>query len=245
MIGSTLIRIAQTSSTNNYAANQLLTKRLTDGIVFVADSQIDGRGQALSKWESESGKNLTFSIVLFPEFLEISSQFELSKAISLGVADYLASQTNEVAIKWPNDIYLGDCKVAGILIENSVRIRTISSCIVGIGLNVNQQVFTSDAPNPISLSQVTGKIYDLEDFLAELCLKIDGRYQQLHRGDFQKIDADYNNRLYRREIWSKYSDEDGDFDGKLLGVDHTGQLRIETRSGKVNNYQFKEVAFRI
>ena len=244
MIGSTIFRITQTDSTNNYAANQLLTKRLTEGIVYVADSQIDGRGQASGKWESEPGMNLTFSIVLFPDFLEISRQFELSKAISLGVTDYLTALIPDVTIKWPNDIYLEDRKIAGILIENSVRIRTISSCIVGIGLNINQQLFTSGAPNPVSLSQITEKVYNLEDELSNLCRYIDVRYQQLCSGKFREIDDDYTKMLYKRDIWSHYSDENGDFEGKLLGVDLSGQLRIETKSGKVNKYQFKEVAFR-
>jgi len=116
MIGSIVHRIHETDSTNNYAANQLLTKRLPEGVVFIADSQIVGRGQASSSWESEPNKNLTFSILLYPDFLAISRQFELSKAISLGVADFLNDQTQRVSIKWPNDIYLENRKVAGILI---------------------------------------------------------------------------------------------------------------------------------
>ena len=203
MIGSTILRIPETDSSNNYAANLLLTKRLTEGIVLVADSQIDGMGQASNKWESEPGKNLTFSIVLFPEFLEISRQFELSKAISLGVSDYLTELIDNVSIKWPNDIYIGNCKVAGILIENSVRLRTISTCIVGIGLNINQQLFLSDAPNPCSLFQITGKEYDLKESLSDLCLKIDSRYQQLRTGEFRKIDEDYSDSLRSEEHTSE------------------------------------------
>ena len=118
IIGSKIERINELGSTNNYAATQLLTKRLQEGTVFVANSQLDGRGQVSNKWESEPGKNLTFSILLFPDFLEIMRQFEISKAISLGVADFLKEHTDQVSIKWPNDIYIGNRKVAGILIEN-------------------------------------------------------------------------------------------------------------------------------
>jgi len=243
MIGSIVHRIHETDSTNNYAANQLLTKRLPEGVVFIADSQIDGRGQASNRWESEPGKNLTFSILLYPEFLEISRQFELSKAISLGVADFLNEKTLNVSIKWPNDIYLENRKVAGILIENSIRINKISSSIVGIGLNINQKIFMSDAPNPVSLSQMTGLDYNLEESLSNLCLKIDTRYGQLCKGRFSQIDHDYTQILYRKGIWARYSDNNGDFEGKILGVDSIGQLQIGTKSGEINKYQFKEVSF--
>jgi BirA family biotin operon repressor/biotin-[acetyl-CoA-carboxylase] ligase len=244
IIGSTIERIHETDSTNNYAVTQLLTKRLPEGVVFIADSQIDGRGLASGKWESESNMNLTFSIILYPGFLEIRRQFEISKVISLGVADYLKDQTGEVSVKWPNDLYIGDGKVGGILIENAIRINRITSCIVGIGLNINQQLFRSNAPNPVSLSQVTGKVYNLETALSDLCLKIDYRYQQLFNGAYLLIDKDYTRMLYRRGFWHWYTDENGDFEGKLLGVDQIGQLRIEARSGKINNYQFKEVNFK-
>jgi BirA family biotin operon repressor/biotin-[acetyl-CoA-carboxylase] ligase len=244
IIGSTIGRIHITDSTNNYAANQLLTKRPVEGAVFVADSQNDGRGQISNKWESEPNKNLTFSIVLYPCFIEIIRQFEISKAIALGVADYLGELTEQVSIKWPNDIYIGNGKIAGILIENSISSRSISSCIVGIGLNINQREFVSDAPNPISLSLVTGAEYNLEESLSKLCLKLDARYNQLRNGEFRKINQDYLKILYRKDLWSTYSDEYGDFEGRLLGIDHTGQLMIETRWGKVKKYQFKEAVFR-
>lgn len=244
IIGSCIERIHELGSTNNYAATQLLTKRLPEGVVFVADSQVDGRGQASGKWESEPNKNLTFSILLYPDFLEIKRQFEISKAISLGVADFLRDRTDQVSIKWPNDVYIGKGKVAGILIENSIRNNKISSCIVGIGLNINQQVFTSNAPNPVSLRQITHKIYNLEESLSDLCLKLDARYHQLRNAEFGQIDEDYSQMLYQCGCWSSYSDENGDFEGRILGVDQIGQLMIETRTGKINKYQFKEVVFK-
>jgi len=245
MIGSIVHRINQTDSSNNYAASQLLTKRLPEGAVFVADSQIDGRGQASNKWESEPNMNLTFSIILYPDFLEVSRQFELSKTISLGVADYLNGLTDNVSVKWPNDIYIGTGKVAGILIENSIRGDKISSSIIGIGLNINQIMFSADVPNPVSLSQATGKVYNLEECLNTLCLKIDARYHQLRNGKFGLIDEDYLNLLFRRGVWSMFSDEKGDFEGRIQGVDPQGQLLIETKSGRINKYQFKEVEFRL
>ena len=244
IIGSHIERIHELGSTNNYAASQLLTKRLPEGIVFVADSQVDGRGQTSNKWESEPNMNLTFSLVLYPEFLEITKQFEISKAISLGVSGFLKEQTDQVSIKWPNDIYIGKGKVAGILIENSIRINIISSCIVGIGLNINQKEFKSEAPNPVSLSQITGRVFNLEEALSDLCLKIDTRYSQLCNGAFRQIDEDYTAMLYQFGSWSQYSDENGDFEGRILGVDLIGRLLIETRNGNINKYHFKEVVFK-
>ena len=244
IIGSKIERIDKLGSSNNYAATQLLTKRLPEGIVFVANSQVDGRGQVSNKWESEPNKNLTLSILLYPDFIEIRRQFEISKAISLGVVDFLKELTDHVSIKWPNDIYIRTRKVAGILIENSIHTDKISSCIVGIGLNINQTKFISDAPNPVSLRQITGKIYDLEEMLPELCLKMDARYLQIRNGDFRQIDDDYTEMLYQRDRWSPYSDENGDYEGQIVGVDQIGRLMIESRAGKINKYDFKEVTFK-
>ncbi len=244
IIGSKIERIDELGSSNNYAATQLLTKRLPEGIVFVANSQVDGRGQVANRWESEPNKNLTFSILLYPDFLEIMKQFEISKAISLGVVDFLKELTDHVSIKWPNDIYIGTKKVAGILIENSIRIDKISSCIVGIGLNINQQKFVSDAPNPVSLTQATGLTYNLEDSLSQLCQKIDARYHQLRNGDFRQIDDDYIEMLYQRGNWSQYSDENGNFEGQIIGIDQIGRLMIEARDGNIKKYHFKEVVFK-
>ncbi|HZK93874.1 MAG TPA: biotin--[acetyl-CoA-carboxylase] ligase [Prolixibacteraceae bacterium] len=244
IIGSKIERIDELGSSNNYAATQLLTKRLPEGIIFVANSQVDGRGQVSNRWESEPNKNLTFSILLYPDFLEIMKQFEISKAISLGVVDFLKELTDHVSTKWPNDIYIGTKKVAGILIENSIRIDKISSCIVGIGLNINQKIFVSDAPNPVSLTHVTGLIYNLEESLSQLCQKIDVRYHQLRNGDFRQIDDDYIEMLYQLGNWSLYSDENGDFEGKIIGVDQIGRLMIEMRDGNIKKYHFKEVVFK-
>ena len=244
IIGSKIERIDKVGSSNNYAATELLTKRLSEGTVFVVNSQVDGRGQVSNRWESEPNKNLTFSILLYPDFIEIQKQFEISKSISLGVVDYLKELAVDVTIKWPNDIYIGGRKVAGILIENTIRGDKISSCIVGIGLNINQKVFTSDAPNPVSLSQVSGKEYNLEESLSDLCLRIDARYHQLRHGDLLQIDHDYAQMLYQRGCWALYSDDYGEFEGQILGVDGIGRLLIKTRSGKINAYHFKEVTFK-
>ena len=243
IIGSCIKRILEIGSTNNYAAEQLLTNRPQEGTVFVANSQVDGRGQTSNKWESEPNMNLTFSIVLYPDYLEISNQFEISKAVSLGITDFLKEKTGQVSIKWPNDIYIANGKIAGILIENSVRINKISTCIIGIGLNINQKIFSGDAPNPVSLSQITGLEYNLENILTGLCHKIDKRFQQLITGEFTEIDRDYEEMLYKLGSWSIYKNDAGNFTGRILGVDRYGRLKIETEDGIIRKYQFKEVVF--
>jgi BirA family biotin operon repressor/biotin-[acetyl-CoA-carboxylase] ligase len=242
-IGSLIQRFEELDSTNTYAANLLLENRPPEGTVVVSAHQSKGRGQASNIWESESGKNLTFSLILYPEFLEPALQFELSKAVSLGIADYLAQHTDEVSIKWPNDIYVGKNKIAGILMEYALKGNQLSSCIIGVGLNVNQSRFYSNAPNPVSLSQITGKTYDLEEKLENLLLFLDSRYRQLKAGDFNSIDQDYINLLYQKDIWALYESNGRKFEGKILGVDEYGLLIIQTREGEMRKFDYKEVAF--
>mgnify|MGYP001210808476 CR=1 FL=1 len=242
-IGSSVERLTEIDSTNNYAAKQLLTNRLPEGAVFVTDCQTVGRGQVNNYWESEPGQNLTFSFVCYPEYLRIDRQFEISKAVSLGVKNFLSRYVAGVSIKWPNDIYIGDKKVAGILIENAIRNGKLSNCIVGIGLNINQLAFVSDAPNPISLRQATGICYDLQEMLALLLAEIDQWYQLLKHGNQMAIDEAYTDSLYRLGQRANYKDEQGPFTGRISGVDAIGRLCIETESGKSMIFHFKEVAF--
>jgi BirA family biotin operon repressor/biotin-[acetyl-CoA-carboxylase] ligase len=243
MIGATIVHLDSVDSTNNYAATQLLTKRLNEGTVFVANCQHNGRGQASSVWESETGMNLTFSIVLYPQSVEAANQFLISKAVSLGVSDFLVSKVPEVSVKWPNDIYVGDKKIAGILIETSVLGGRISHAIVGIGLNVNQEMFLSDAPNPVSLRNLTGETYLLDEMLMQLCMSIESRYKQLLQEEIAQLDRDYENMLYRRGIPAKYSADGSEFAGVISGVGPYGKLVIEIAPGKHRSFMFKEVIF--
>jgi len=244
MIGSTIIHLDTVDSTNNYAAKELLTKSLKEGTIFVAACQQSGRGQGNSSWESSKGLNLTFSMVLYPRRVEIVRQFALSKAVSLGVIDFLSPLTKDVSIKWPNDIYAGDRKIAGILIETTISSGQISRAIIGIGLNINQEEFLSDAPNPVSLKNLTGIHYDLPEILDQLCIKLDQRYHLLIGGNQAGIDDDYEKQLYRCGEWASYSAAGEDFEGFLTGTDFDGSLLIRTRNGEVRRFQFKEVQFR-
>jgi BirA family biotin operon repressor/biotin-[acetyl-CoA-carboxylase] ligase len=148
-----------------------------------------------------------------------------------------------VSIKWPNDIYVSDKKIAGILIENAVMGSEYSYAIAGIGLNVNQQQFLSDAPNPVSLFQLKGFEFDRDEVLSLLIQSIQKWYEMLKMNKFQEVDNAYLNRLYRLGIDARYRDKDGDFTGRINGVNPTGQLVIEKSSGEVRSYSFKEVEF--
>ncbi|MEI7421423.1 MAG: biotin--[acetyl-CoA-carboxylase] ligase [Prolixibacteraceae bacterium] len=250
MIGSTIVRLDSVDSTNNYAARELLTKSLNEGTVFVADCQQSGRGTGQASWESAIGLNLTFSIILYPKQVAIARQFYISKAISLGVADFLAKSVGRVSIKWPNDIYVDERKIAGILIETAISSGKFSRVIVGIGLNVNQVAFVSDAPNPVSLKNLTGKTYELSQMLGDLCIYLDNRYISLIRGEYSILDQDYDQRLYLKGVWANFREQDPVlreegtvFEGKILRIEGDGRLQIETRSGEVRGFYFKEVAF--
>jgi BirA family biotin operon repressor/biotin-[acetyl-CoA-carboxylase] ligase len=244
MIGSTIVRLGTVDSTNNYAAKELLTKSLTEGTVFAAACQQAGRGTGIASWESSVGLNLTFSIVLYPKQVNISQQFFISKAISLGLADFLTQFVKGVSIKWPNDIYVGDKKIAGILIETAITGGKFSRAIVGIGLNINQEVFVSDAPNPVSLKNLTGETYELRRLLTELCTCLEIRYQSLINRNQTILQRDYEKLLYRKGVWAKFNDQKSDFEGRILEVKSDGKLLIETKTGEMRGYYFKEVSFK-
>lgn len=243
MIGSTIVHLDTVDSTNNYAVRELLTKSLNEGTVFVAACQESGRGQGQSAWESARDKNLTFSIVLYPESIEIQNQFMISKSVSLGVLDFLSGFTTGLSVKWPNDIYAGNRKIAGILIETAISSGKFSRAVVGIGLNVNQEVFYSDAPNPVSLKNLTGQSYELSGMLEGLCRKLDARYLQLINGSTGILNNDYQRYLYRFGQWALFRSGDAVFEGCITGVDAEGQLVMVTRQEEKKSFQFKEVQF--
>ena len=242
-IGNTIIYIPKIKSTNLYAISQIPDKEVKPGTVFLTYNQTEGRGQLDNKWESESGKNLTFSVFLKPSVVEIKSQFMISKMVTLGIVSFLNDYINDVKIKWPNDIYVGDRKICGILIENAVMQKNIFWSVAGIGLNINQTVFLSDVPNPVSLKNITGRDYDLPKILDKLLKKIDFYYHELFDGKYEDVDAKFLKYLYRLNKWGDFADKNHKYKGKIVGVNDIGQLQIEEEAGNVNTYNFKEVRF--
>lgn len=238
-----IIHLNFVSSTNSFASKLLKDERPEEGTIFITEEQSEGRGQGTNTWESENGKNLTLSLVLYPDFLEVSQQFMISKAIALGLQKYLAFRARHISIKWPNDIYYNDKKIAGILIENSIIGSKINYSIVGIGININQTEFKSDAPNPVSLKQILGSDSYLEDELVELKYHLAKYYNKLKNKHFKEIDKEYLLNLYKYKVWQDYKTQDLLFRGKITGVNEFGHLQILTPEDELKEFDFKEVEF--
>ena len=240
-----IIRLDAVDSTNNYARGLVARKETEEGTVVLALHQTRGRGIGLNSWESEKGKNLTFSVLLNPVFLAPSNQFFLSMVVSLGVFGFVASEVKDVKIKWPNDIYVSDRKIGGILIENTIMGDRITSAVAGVGLNINQEVFLSDAPNPVSLKMLTQHEYDLDVCLDQVRKNILRWYGILKAGDVKAISDAYISGLFRYKEWALYKKEDKTFKGKIIGIDRSGRLILKTDDGKTGLFGFKEIEYLI
>ena len=221
-------------------------------IVIVAEYQTAGRGCGSNTWESERGKNLTFSVLLHPTEVPANRQFLITEVVSVAMCETLehlfrplspsdSSPDQEVTIKWPNDIYVGDRKICGILIENRLKGSTMTDSIVGIGLNVNQRTFVSDAPNPVSVYQLTGEETDREALL-QMFLKELSKTSKINP---EPLAEAYRSRLYRREGIHRFSDSQGEFEAKVQNVLDDGRLVLLDTHGKARIYFFKEVQFGI
>ncbi|HNW56798.1 MAG TPA: biotin--[acetyl-CoA-carboxylase] ligase [Bacteroidales bacterium] len=243
IIGSNLLFFKNLTSTNTYSAILLKNSTLQEGTVVYTNFQSSGKGQQGNRWESEDGKNLLISIILFPAMISPADQFFISMLVSLGICDFLKRYLPVCAVKWPNDIYVKNDKIAGILIENSIMGDLIESSIAGIGLNINQKNFISNAPNPVSLRMITGKDFDVNTCLSQLLSDLDKRYKQLIGGKLSEIKMDYISQLFRLNEWHSYRDINGIYTGRIVSVTDIGRLQVEQKSGKINEYNFKEVEF--
>lgn len=242
-IGSNLIFYNELSSTNEKASELLRTGEQPEGTIVYTSYQSAGKGQGLNKWESERGKNLLFSIILYPDSVTPGDQFHISMTISLGICDFLDKHCTGARIKWPNDIYLGDQKIAGILIENSILGNIIESCVVGIGLNINQENFPGIVPPPVSLKMATGKEYILINCMRDLFLDLENRYRFLLYDDRNRIRHDYLARLYRFMEWTSFKTSETIFIGRITDVLVSGLIRVEEKNGRVREFSAKDFSF--
>ena len=243
-VGQNLITIKQVDSTNNFLKNSLSnSKPLPEGTVIMAESQFAGRGQQQNRWHSEPGKNLTFSLLLKPVFLPLSQQFELTRAVSLGIINALEPLLgNNLKIKWPNDIYYSDKKLGGILIENLVQGEQIKNSVIGIGLNINQDTFPLDLPHAVSLKQILHKDYDLKFLLSEICKNIEIAYLSLMAGRFEPLRKAYLERLYWLNEEKKFRVNGLIFSGQITNVKNNGLLVINDGTQETE-YNLKEIEF--
>lgn len=238
-----LIHISETNSTNSYLQTFCAKEKTEEFTTVAADYQTSGRGQRGNSWESEPFKNLLFSFVLFPEFLEARRQFLISQIVSLAIKEELDTYTDDVSIKWPNDIYWKDKKICGILIENDLTGTHIARSILGIGININQKTFISDAPNPISLKQITGQEYDTTSILKAVMQRIRNYYSLLKQGDITPIIQRYQNALFHKNGIYSYCDAEGEFKAEIIGVEPDGHFLLQDENGKIRRYVFKEVQY--
>jgi len=240
-----IIHIQETTSTNEYLSELQKKEKLEEGTIIWTDFQTAGKGQTGNSWESEPNKNLLFSILFYPDFLEAAEQFILSQAVSLAIVDTLKPllKNETVSIKWPNDIYVGNKKIVGILIENTIRGSSIDTCIAGIGINVNQEIFRSSAPNPVSLKQLTGETYLLDDLLKTLQNNLLTRYVELCNNNETITVLDYEENLFRKDGYYPYKSGDRVFEAKIKSVLPSGHLVLEEKNGEILKFAFKEVQF--
>ncbi|GJM36591.1 MAG: biotin--[acetyl-CoA-carboxylase] ligase [Saprospiraceae bacterium] len=244
-IGKVLLNYASLESTNASALELLSKSNPSEGTVISAYEQTIGRGQIGSSWESEAGKNLTLSLILYPKFIPVRHQFILNQAIALGVRDTVAAFVDsEVTVKWPNDIYIRGHKTAGILIQNQLLGSNLQACVVGIGLNVNQKIFSPALSNPTSLLlNVTSTLLDLGSVQEELFIQLEQRYLQLRGGQEAKIQGEYLQYMYRYGTLADYERADGTrFRGTIAGLTETGKLLVRHEHG-TEAFEIKGIKF--
>ena len=246
-IGKNLIELDSVDSTNSFAREMLQNSKPIEGTVIMAKEQFAGRGQMGNTWNTEAGKNITMSVVLYPEQLDADKQFFLNMAVALAVKDFCEFVLlDEIKIKWPNDIYYHDKKLGGILIENTLSGTQITSAIIGIGINVNQEIFDASLPNPTSLLQIKklgdSPGYDIHKLVEELCAYLEKYYLQLKQQHYNFLDKGYTEALYRYQQTHEFKRGESIFKGEINGVTKDGKLIIHSGTKELR-FGFKEVEY--
>ena len=240
-INATIEYFDEITSTNDFA----MSHDLNHGTIVLTESQTKGRGQRGNRWDSVPGENLTFSLLINPEEFPAEDQFYISKVSAISVSQSLCDMGIDYMIKWPNDIYVKDRKIAGILIENSMMGGYITSSVIGIGINVNQQTFNNDIPNPTSmLLEGSNKQFDRDEVLECFISTFFKLYELIKHLEPEVIDNMYLDKLYKFDTYAKYREPGGEpFMAKIKDVLETGELILEDENGIIHKYAFKEVEF--
>lgn len=235
-----LIHLNAIDSTNNYAANLLKETNLVNGTTILTKRQEFGRGQRGNSWQTEPDKNLILSTVIFPK---IKSQyvFYLNIMVSLAVEKTLCDLGIVAKVKWPNDIYVGERKICGILVENQIQGNTVNSAILGIGFNINQIKF-SEGINATSVALEKGEEFDLEDIFMQLYGYLDFYCDHLMNSNFPLLLKRYYEVLFQKGVKATYQDQNGTFEGTITGIDHNGRLQIKVVK-ETRVYDLQEVKY--
>lgn len=244
------IHLITVDSTSNEVRRRLdAGEDMPDMTVIDSDDQTAGRGQRGNSWETAPGKNVIFSLVCHPVWVRPADQYVFSECIALAIVHVLRrflpdEMAQNLTVKWPNDIYYCDKKISGTLIECDLIGRSISNCIVGSGVNINQQTFLSDAPNPVSLLNIIGQESDRDSIMLSIIDEFTDYYDMVKTGESSSIHQEYKANLYRNDNrYYPYSDENGQFLARILDVEPSGRLILETSEGEKRRYEFKEVKF--
>ena len=238
-----IIQFDEIDSTNNHLKQLAREQSLAEGTVVIAEFQSGGRGQQGNSWFSTKGDNLLFSLLIRPKKLLANEMFIISCITSLAVLRTLSQFIDNVRIKWSNDIYWNDKKIGGILIENNLQDGFVQRSVIGIGLNINEESFPADLPNPISLYQITKKKYDKTQILDTFLREFSTLYQQVECDASLEIKKEYMHHLYRADDYYWFEDKSGKFEAKIDDVLSSGHLVLKTREKEVREYAFKEVGF--
>lgn len=239
-IGQKIIHLSSIDSTNNYAAKLIKSEKIIHGTVILADEQTAGRGQRGNQWHSEAGNNLLCSICLTSVNLAVDQSVVLSHLVSVSLIHFFKKLGLSANIKWPNDIYVNEQKIAGILIENTLSKSLITHSIIGIGINVNQTHF--GALHATSLKNETGNFYSIKELAMQVIDSFNTRWDNLEVSNADALRNDFLKHLYLKDIPATYTDETGSFTGIIRGVNERGLLLVE-KAGIIEEYDLKQIAF--
>ena len=236
------IRLDQVDSTNAHLINMLKSEDVLEGTSVVTDFQLDGRGQRGKGWSAQQGKSLCFSIVLYPDFIAPNGQFTLNMMISVALLKALKTYVEDLSIKWPNDIYYGEQKLAGILIQNIIAAEKIDNSVVGIGVNVNETSFPDDLPNPVSLNNILDVDLEIEQVHQRIVAEIQILYDHLKMVDFQLIQNFYLDHLFGLNVEREYVVGEIKHIGSIAGISAQGKLQV-FMGQDIKEFQFGDIEY--
>ncbi len=240
-----IVKLNAIDSTNSYLKDFVRKTNVENGTVIIADFQTNGKGQNDNKWISDKGKNLTFSVLVKFESLEVEKQFYLNYVVSIALYNVLKNYISEkLTVKWPNDIMSGNQKICGILIESTIKKSNVKNSIIGVGLNVNQDIFPEEASKATSLKKVLNTFIDKDELFDKILIEIQYQLISIKRQEFKKIKSEYEAILYKIRVPSMFvNSNEHQFLGKIIGTSLAGNLRIELDDETIKEFGVKEIRF--